>query len=322
MGSYAKSGVDIDRGNHFVERLKNLCPEIGGFSGLYPYGDQYLVASCDGVGTKLKLAFEMNQHETIGIDLVAMCVNDVITTGARPLFLLDYLASSRIDVDQAETILHGIIEGCKEAECILLGGETAEMPGFYQEKEYDMAGFAVGILPKKKLIDGKEIQEKDLLVGIVSTGVHSNGFSLVRKILKDSQTSLLEKIPQSDKTIGEILLTPTRIYVKTIFDILKNFKIKGLAHITGGGLLENVPRFLPEGKRAYICKNNWEVPPIFKWLQERGDIAEDEMYRVFNMGIGMVAALEEGDAHKLVASRKDCIVIGEIRNADVGVEWM
>lgn len=322
MSSYTKAGVDIDSGNEFVRRLKKLCPEIGGFSGLYPLGDQYLVASCDGVGTKLKLAFEMNQHSTVGIDLVAMCVNDVITTGAKPLFLLDYLASSKLDVEQSEELIQGVIKGCEEARCLLLGGETAEMPGFFEGKEYDIAGFTVGIVAKEDLIDGRDIVEGDLLVGFVSTGIHSNGFSLVRKILKDTGTSLRQKAPEAEMTLGEMLLTPTRIYVRTVFEVLEKFNIKGLAHITGGGLLENVPRFLPDGKVACINKSSWAVPSIFQWLQSAGNIDEDEMYRVFNMGIGLVAALEPEEACRLVASRQDCVLIGEVKNGEKGVQWV
>ncbi len=224
---YKKAGVDIDAGAELVKRLKLISPDIGGFSGLYPLGDQFLAASTDGVGTKLKLAFEADRHDTIGIDLVAMCVNDIIVSGARPLFFLDYFATSKLDVDRAEQVIRGIAEGCREADCALLGGETAEMPEFYHPKEYDLSGFAVGIVDKDKVVDGRQIVEGDKVIGIPSSGVHSNGYSLVRKILSEN--------PHPESLIDELLM-PTRIYVKLVLDLLKNHAIKGMAHITGGGL--------------------------------------------------------------------------------------
>lgn len=298
--SYKDAGVNIDAGSELVERLKKLCPDIGGFGGLFPLGDSYLVAGTDGVGTKLKLAFAENRHETIGIDLVAMCVNDIITTGAKPLFFLDYYASSKLDVDQAETVLKGVIDGCREAGCALLGGETAEMPGFYQSGEYDISGFCVGIVNKKQLIDGKSIVPGDILVGIPSTGLHSNGFSLVRKILE------VHPHPDFD------LLEPTKIYFNTLQNIQSTCCVKGIAHITGGGLMENIPRMFNEGLGAKIKKSAWNVPPVFRWLQERGNIAEQEMYRTFNMGIGMVIALSPNEAQKLIQKHNETIIIGEV----------
>lgn len=311
MLSYEEAGVDIESGDNLVERLKKFCPDIGGFGGLFPLGDDYLVAGADGVGTKLKLAFELNLHETIGIDLVAMCVNDVITTGAKPLFLLDYFATSKIDVDQAERVLRGVIEGCKEAECVLLGGETAEMPGFYNSGEYDIAGFAVGIVKKTDLIDGKTIREGDLLIGLPSSGLHSNGFSLVREVLKRSKTA-------PDPT----LLTPTRIYVREVFEILSQYKVKGMAHITGGGLIENIPRMLPPGLTAEVYKGSWDIPPVFDWLEKTGGIQKDEMYRTFNMGIGMVLALAPDVASLLCKQKKDCVPIGQIVSKQGGFAWI
>lgn len=321
MVSYSQAGVNIDHGNELVTRLKTMCPDIGGFSGLFPIGDDYLVASTDGVGTKLKLAFELNFHETIGIDLVAMCVNDIITTGASPLFLLDYFATSKLDVDKAEKVLQGVLQGCREAGCALLGGETAEMPGFFNGDEYDIAGFTVGIVKKDDLINGKSIQEGDLIVGIPSSGVHSNGYSLVRKIISDSQTSLHQRFGNSELSLGEELLKPTHIYVRNIQEILSQFKIKGLSHITGGGLTENVPRMLPDGIAACIHKNSWPIPPIFRWLQEQGNVDEEEMYRVFNMGIGMVMVLESSQALELCKQRKDCLLIGEAIQGGNTVIW-
>lgn len=312
MTSYKDSGVDINSGNHLVEWLKKTCPEIGGFGGLYPLNDDYLVAGTDGVGTKLKLAFQMNQHSTIGIDLVAMNVNDIITTGARPLFFLDYFASSKLDVQQAERVLEGILQGCQLAGCILLGGETAEMPGFYQSGEYDLAGFVVGIVPKKELIDGSLIQKGDALVGIHSSGIHSNGYSLVRKVLENAPHPLDQSFDQSQISLGEALLKPTTIYVKQIESIKKDFTIRGMAHITGEALPGNLPRMFPKGLGAQLDKKSWEVPSLFRWLQAQGRIAEDEMYQTFNMGIGMVLALSQEEAKALCQRDSSCQVIGQV----------
>lgn len=313
MLTYKQAGVDIEVGNAFVQRLKRLCPEIGGFSGLYPLGDQLLVASADGVGTKLRLACSQDQHDTVGIDLVAMGVNDILTTGARPLFFLDYFATSHLDVDQAERVVRGIVHGCKQAGCLLLGGETAEMPGFYAHGEYDLAGFAVGIVAKKELIDGRSIQPGDLLVGIASNGLHSNGFSLVRKILERIQPSAQQ---------WRDLLQPTCIYVSKVFSILERFVIKGMAHITGGGFIDNIPRMLPRGLAARIDRSSWQVPPLFRWLQNAGGVDEEEMFRTWNMGIGMVLAMQREHAQGLCREDAECCVIGEVILAQgVGVQW-
>lgn len=304
MATYKESGVDIEAGDELVERLKKRLPHLGGFAGLYPLGDSYLVAGTDGVGTKLKIAIANGQHATVGIDLVAMCVNDILTTGARPLFFLDYYASSKLNVEQAEEVIQGIIKGCDEAECVLLGGETAEMPGFYQEGEYDIAGFAVGIVAKEALIDGSRIAHGDALVGLYSSGLHSNGFSLVRKILGNDAS----------------LLTPTRIYVNAVQRIRKRYAIKGMAHITGGGLTENVPRMFPPGLAACIDRESWEVPEVFRRIQKIGCISDDEMYLTFNMGIGMVLAMDPRDAKALCGERDDCTVIGEVISGDT-ITW-
>lgn len=316
MQSYKEAGVDIDKGNELIKRLQKLCPTIGGFGGLYPLGEDYLVAGTDGVGTKLKLAFALDQHSTVGIDLVAMCVNDIITTGARPLFFLDYFATGKLDVDRGEAVLKGILQGCAEARCPLLGGETAEMPGFYQQGEYDLAGFAVGLVKKSNLIDGKSIRPGDLLVGVASSGLHSNGFSLVRKVLQDSSISLSDSLDQGQASLGELLLRPTKIYVELVDTLQQHYKLKGIAHITGGGLLENVPRMLPEGCAAVIRKNSWTLPYLFRWLQTEGEIEEEEMYRTFNMGIGLVMVLSAEEAAAVCRQYAECSVIGQVQAGD------
>jgi len=302
MLTYKDAGVDIDAGKELVNRLQKLNSGIGGFGSLYPFGDHYLVSGTDGVGTKLKLAFQFDRHDTVGIDLVAMCVNDILTTGAKPLFFLDYFATSNLDVDLAERVIRGIIEGCKEAETLLLGGETAEMPGMYKEKEYDLSGFAVGSVKKEELIDGSSIVKGDRLVGIASGGLHSNGFSLVRKLL------------ESDPGFAgpDELLRPTRIYVKTIEEMKKRASIKGIAHITGGGITENVPRMLPKGLSARIDRRSWEIPEVFHRIKASAKIEEEEMFKTFNMGIGLVAAVSQSDAESLLANHEDCRLIGEI----------
>jgi len=281
MTTYKQAGVDINKGNILVQKIKKLVPEIGGFSGLYPLDKRYyLSASTDGVGTKLKLAFLLNKHDTVGIDLVAMNVNDVICCGAKPLFFLDYYACSKLDLRIAEQVIKGINEGCKQAGCILLGGETAEMPGLYQEGEYDLAGFAVGIVEKDKVIDGRKIKPGDLIIGLPSSGLHSNGFSLVRKIFTENE--LLK--------YGRELLTPTKIYVREVMSLLHvtRYTLHGICHITGGGFFDNIPRILPKNCQAVVHKNSWQVPEIFRLIQRKGKIPEKEMFRVFNMGIGMV----------------------------------
>ena len=309
--TYEQAGVSIDKGNESVEKMKpfvkatfrkEVLTDLGGFGGLFAldkdkYEEPVLVSGTDGVGTKLKIAFAMNKHDSIGIDAVAMCVNDIVVTGAEPLFFLDYLAVGKLEPDQVTEIVKGIAEGCKMAGCALIGGETAEMPGFYPEGEYDVAGFAVGIVDKKKIIDGKNIEAGDVIIGLASSGLHSNGFSLARKVLFErgflQPDSYLEAMGAS---LGTLLMEPTRIYVKPILEILKTIQVKGIAHITGGGLTENVPRVLPEDVDAKIDTLSFPKPPIFDFIQKIGSIEEEEMYRVFNMGIGMVLIVSKEDA--------------------------
>ncbi len=301
---YKSSGVDIKKADVLIKGLKEkiqesfkpeVISEIGGFSGLFDissdnYRDSVLVSSTDGVGTKLKLAFLTNRHSTIGIDLVGMVVNDIIVTGARPLFMLDYFATGKINQSIASQVISGIVDGCKEALCSLIGGETAEMPGFYNDDEYDLAGFGVGIAQKGKIIDGSNIAKKNLIIGIDSSGPHSNGYSLLRKIFIESgkfdiYNTLLEGL---DRPLADVLMTPTKIYVKPILNLLKTFNINGMAHITGGGITENIPRILPERCKAIINASSWNIPPIFKLAKNYGDIDELEMFKTFNSGVGFV----------------------------------
>lgn len=300
--TYKDAGVDIDAGSELVRRIAKMAPGIGGFGGLFPLGDSYLVAGTDGVGTKLKLAFESGIHETIGIDLVAMSVNDIITSGAKPLFFLDYFATSHLDVDLAEKVIKGIVDGCQQSDCALLGGETAEMPDFYADGEYDLSGFAVGIVKKDSVIDGRDIAAGDVLIGLPSSGVHSNGFSLVRRVLTRSGLSLEHKLPGEDVTLGEALMAPTVIYVKQVLDLISKGGIKGIAHITGGGFTDNIPRVFPKGLGAVIHNNSWEVPSVFKWIQEAGRIEDAEMRRTFNMGIGMVLVVSKEASYRILES--------------------
>ncbi|GLT42614.1 hypothetical protein SLA2020_166050 [Shorea laevis] len=291
--TYKDAGVDIEAGTELVRRIAKMAPGIGGFGGLFPLGDSYLVAGTDGVGTKLKLAFETGIHETIGIDLVAMSVNDIVTSGAKPLFFLDYFATSHLDVDLAEKVIKGIVDGCQQSDCALLGGETAEMPDFYKDGEYDLSGFAVGIVKKDSVIDGRNIVTGDVLIGLPSSGVHSNGFSLVRRVLVQSGLSLKDRLPGKTITLGEALMAPTVIYVKQVLDLIRKGGVKGIAHITGGGFTDNIPRVFPKGLGAVIYKDSWEVPPVFKWIQQAGRIEDAEMRRTFNMGIGMVLIVSQ-----------------------------
>ncbi len=310
----------MDKADRLVDFIQKRAPAIGGFAGLFDLelngeGPCQLVASTDGVGTKLKIAFEINRHETVGIDLVAMCVNDLITCGAKPLFFLDYYAVGKLELQKSKRVLSGIIEGCRQGKMALLGGETAEMPGFYQPGEYDLAGFAVGIVEKKKVIDGKNIRPGDAIVALPSSGVHSNGFSLVRKIFTGS---LLNAYAQK-------LLTPTKIYVSDIEKLKKTLKQKrqeilGLAHITGGGLIENVPRILPKNCRASFNRNLWSVPSIFHEIQKRGKISDSDMWRTFNMGIGMAVVLRPEAVSAALQSFPGAFVAGEIRPGKTGVE--
>jgi phosphoribosylformylglycinamidine cyclo-ligase len=322
--TYHQSGVNIQKGNDLVKRIAKMAPGIGGFSGTLPWGDSYLVASTDGVGTKLNIAFEMDKHDTIGIDLVAMSVNDIVTTGAKPMFFLDYFATGHLDVQTAEKVVGGIVQGCHEAGCILLGGETAEMPGFYSPGHYDIAGFAVGAVDKGRVVCGDSIKKGDVLLGLPSSGLHSNGFSLVRKVLEVSETSLGDKTPWSAKTFGQELLTPTRIYVNDVLRLHEHIGIKGAAHITGGGMTENIPR-IPgldnKNKGVIINTNSWTTHDIFTWLQKKGDISDDEMRRVFNMGIGMVVIVDQHDVDDAIMLNKDIKVIGEVINLE-GVRYL
>lgn len=301
--NYKKAGVNIDAGEEAVGRIKKLArstlrPEVlegvGGFGGLFaPHlsglHEPVLVAGCDGVGTKLKLAFATGRHDTVGIDCVAMCVNDILVQGAEPLFFLDYLAVGRLEPAQVEEIVKGLVAGCKLAGCALLGGETAEMPGFYRVGEYDLAGFAVGLVDRKRVVDGSAISENDALIGLESSGLHSNGYSLARKVLLETASlKLADDQPLLKMSLADELLKPTIIYVKPVLQALEHFKIKGMAHITGGGLSDNLPRILPTGLAAEVDVQSWPVPPIFKMIADLGAINREEMYRVFNMGIGYV----------------------------------
>ena len=332
--TYKSAGVDIDAGNKFVDLIrpmvrKTFRPEvitdIGGFGGLFSfpagkYKDPVLVSSTDGVGTKLKVAFMVGKHDTVGIDLVAMCVNDVVVQGAEPLFLLDYLATGKLSLKISTQIIKGVAQGCKEAGCALIGGETAEMPSFYKEGEYDLAGFTVGVVERNKIIDGSSIRAGDQLIGIGSSGLHSNGYSLARKVFFERmRMKTKSKIPGLSRTIGEELLVPTRIYVNPILSLLKNFHIHGIAHITGGGITDNLPRIIPKGCKAEIRKNTWPVAPIFRIIQEGGNVPEEEMLRTFNNGIGMILAVPrteaEGVISRLQGLKEKAYRIGEIAKA-------
>ena len=310
--SYKAAGVDVTAGYKGVELMKKavqatytnaVISDIGGFGGLYEpqikeMEEPILVSGTDGVGTKLKLAFLMDKHDTIGEDCVAMCVNDVICTGASPMFFLDYMALGKNIPEKVATIVAGVAEGCKKANCSLIGGETAEMPGFYPVDEYDLAGFCVGIVDKKKIINNKTIEIGDKVIGLKSSGVHSNGFSLVRKVFDVNKENLNEYIESLGCTVGEALLEPTKIYVKPILKLIEQVKVKGISHITGGGFYENMPRMLRDGVALKINKNSYEIPPIFKLIAERGNIPERDMYNTFNMGIGMAVIVPENEVEK------------------------
>ncbi len=333
--SYKDAGVDIDAGNALVDRIKGAVkrtrrPEvmggIGGFGALCELPTKYkqpvLVSGTDGVGTKLRLALDMNKHDTIGIDLVAMCVNDLIVQGAEPLFFLDYYATGKLDVDTAADVVSGIAEGCVQAGCALIGGETAEMPGMYEGEDYDVAGFCVGVVEKEDVIDGTKVAAGDALIAVGSSGPHSNGYSLIRKILKVSGADKSEEL--AGRTIGEHLLEPTKIYIKSALKMIEKHDIHAISHITGGGFWENIPRVLPEGTKAVIDGNSWEWPVIFKWLQEKGNVDTHEMYRTFNCGVGLIVALPKDQADAAVALLKEegenAWVIGQIAQADANEE--
>lgn len=313
--TYREAGVNIDTGNQLVERIKDVTratkrPEvignIGGFGALCKIPTQYqnpvLVSGTDGVGTKLKLAIDTGYHDGVGIDLVAMCVNDLLVVGAEPLFFLDYYATSALDIDVAESVIKSIAAGCTQAGAALIGGETAEMPGMYQAGDYDLAGFCVGVAEENNIIDGSSINENDVILAIGSSGPHSNGYSLIRKILDVSKTDINSVL--ENKTLAEHLLTPTRIYIKPVLELIKQFDIHGLAHITGGGLTENLPRVLPDNVQANIDLNSWQLPTIFDWLQTKGNVDENEMLRTFNCGVGMAVILPESHAEKALSALK------------------
>ncbi|MGE5538916.1 MAG: phosphoribosylformylglycinamidine cyclo-ligase [Gemmatimonas sp.] len=327
-GSYRDAGVDIDAGNELVREIAPAAratarpgadAALGGFGALFDlkaagFRDALLVATTDGVGTKLKIAIDCRRHDTIGTDLVAMCVNDLVVQGAEPLFFLDYFATGKLAVEDGRTIVRGIAEACKEAGCALIGGETAEMPGMYAPGDYDLAGFAVGAVERDRLLTGKHVAPGDVLLGLASTGVHSNGYSLVRKIVADSKLSYDDPAPFANgKKLGEALLTPTRIYVKSCLAAIP-LGIKALAHITGGGLIENIPRVLPQGTKAVLDASHWTLPPVFRWLAKTGRIAPEEMARTFNCGLGMVAVV----AREHVSGVRDALANGGETVFEVG----
>ncbi len=325
--SYKDAGVDIDAGNALVERIKGVAKRtrrpgvmagLGGFGALFElptgYKEPVLVSGTDGVGTKLRLAMDLQQHDTIGIDLVAMCVNDLVVAGAEPLFFLDYYATGKLNVDVAADVVSGIGDGCELSGCALVGGETAEMPGMYEGDDYDLAGFCVGIAEKAELIDGSKVAEGDVLIGLASSGPHSNGYSLIRKILEVSGADLNDMV--GDQPLGKALLEPTRIYVKSLLRLIKESQVNAMSHITGGGLQENIPRVLPDDCKAVIDTKAWTFPPVFQWLQQQGNVAPYEMYRTFNCGVGMIIAVPADQQDKALSILKDAgenaFVVGHI----------
>lgn len=330
--TYKKAGVDIDAGKRLVDRIApvvrdthrpEVIPNPGGFGGLFaPRLDRYtnpvLVAGADGVGTKLSLAQQLDDHSTIGVDLVAMCANDVVVQGAEPLFFLDYFATGVLSVEQAQEVITGIAHGCKLAGAALIGGETAEMPGMYPPGEYDLAGFCVGLVERDRLIDGHRITEGDRVLGLASSGIHSNGYSLVNRIIETSRTSLDEKL--AGQTLGTLLLTPTRIYTQVVLQLVQTLQVHGLCHITGGGLVENVPRMIPDGLLAQIDTRTWERPEVFDWIQQAGAIEDAEMHRVFNCGMGMLVVVPKDQADAAMTlcreSGQPAEIIGEIMSSD------
>jgi len=313
--SYRDAGVNIDAGNEFVDKIKSsvastnrpgVMGSLGGFGGLFELPENYkqpvLVSGTDGVGTKLKLAIELNKHDTIGIDLVAMCVNDILVLGAEPLYFLDYYATGELNTEIAASVVEGIAEGCRQSNAALIGGETAEMPGMYGKGDYDLAGFCVGVVEKQQIIDGSKVKAGDAMVAIASSGPHSNGYSLVRKIIEVSSADIKADFSKDGKSLGDALLAPTRIYVKAIHQLLENFDIHAMAHITGGGLLENIPRVLPENAQAVVDTSSWQLPAVFQWLQENGNVEINEMYRTFNCGVGMVLIVSADDVDAIVTA--------------------
>ncbi|MDU3337442.1 phosphoribosylformylglycinamidine cyclo-ligase [Paraclostridium bifermentans] len=340
MLTYRASGVDIDEGNRAVNLIKdkikgtydkNVIGDLGNFSGLYSLKDfinmdePVLLSSTDGVGTKLKLAQMMDIHNTVGIDLVAMCVNDLICQGAKPLFFLDYIATGKLVPEKIDDIVSGIVEGCKLAECALIGGETAEMPGMYSEDDYDLAGFSVGIADKSKIISGQDVNSGNTLIGISSSGIHSNGYSFIRKIfLEEYKYELTDYIEELEMTLGEALLIPTKIYVKLVMDLIKKYELKAIAHITGGGVIENIPRVIPNGLGIDIEKNSWEKPAIFKMIEKFNAIDEVELHKSFNMGIGLAIVVDSDKAEEIVSylneSEKQAYIIGKVVDSHEGVK--
>ena len=337
--SYAEAGVDITAGYKAVELMKRhiaktvtsgVCSDVGGFGGLFELDTAgmerpVLVSGTDGVGTKLKIAFLLDKHDTVGIDCVAMCVNDIICSGAKPLFFLDYIACGKNVPEKIAEIVKGVADGCVKAGCALVGGETAEMPGFYPVDEYDLAGFSVGVVDKKNIIDNKTMREGDIIIALPSSGVHSNGFSLVRKIFDVENSDIKSPLPElGGKSIGDTLLTPTKIYVKPVLALLNEVKVKGISHITGGGFYENIPRSIPDGLGAKIQKKDIRILPIFDLLSKRGNISEHDMFNTYNMGVGMSIVVSEKDAQKsleiLKANGEDAYIIGEIVKSDKKVE--
>ena len=338
--SYEQAGVNLEAGYEVVRRIKKhvastervgVMGNIGAFGGMFDLSalnvkEPVLVSGTDGVGTKLKLAFAMDKHDTIGIDAVAMCVNDVLAQGAEPLYFLDYVAVGANEPAKIENIVAGVAEGCRQAGCALIGGETAEMPGMYTEGEYDIAGFTCGVVEKSKLIDGSKVKVGDVLVGIASSGVHSNGFSLVRKVVSDAGLDLHAVLPEleAERPLGEVLLTPTRIYVKQVLDVIRNCDVHGVAHITGGGFDENIPRILKEGQGIEVKEGSWEILPVFRMLEKYGKIAHREMFNIFNMGIGMVLAVDAAEADKAIEILKShgerASVIGRVTDNAGAVE--
>ncbi len=335
--SYKQAGVDITAGYKAVELMKShikrtmtdgVCSDIGGFGGLFKLGkvkNPVLVSGTDGVGTKLKLAFLMDKHNTVGIDCVAMCVNDVICSGAKPLFFLDYIAVGKNVPERVASIVEGVAEGCVQSGCALIGGETAEMPGFYPVDEYDLAGFAVGVVDRKKILDNSKMKEGDAIIAIPSTGVHSNGFSLVRKVFDIENADIKTPLEAlGGKSLGETLLTPTKIYVKPIMALIEKVKVKGISHITGGGFYENIPRSIPDGLGAKIDKSKVKILPIFDLIAKAGGISERDMFNTFNMGVGMCVIVDKKDAEKAVsilrANGESAYVMGEIVKSDLKIE--
>ncbi|MCO1334449.1 phosphoribosylformylglycinamidine cyclo-ligase [Microbulbifer sp. OS29] len=333
--SYKDAGVDIDAGNALVERIKHVAkrtsrPEVmgglGGFGALCElpsgYKEPVLVSGTDGVGTKLRLAMDLGIHDSIGIDLVAMCVNDLIVAGAEPLFFLDYYATGKLNVDIAAEVVTGIGKGCELAGCALVGGETAEMPGMYEGDDYDLAGFCTGVVEKSEIIDGSKVKSGDVLIGLASSGPHSNGYSLIRKVLEVRSADLQQDI--GGETLAKALMAPTRIYVKNLLQLMKTCQVNALSHITGGGLLENLPRVLPEGCSARIDVNSWEMPAVFSWLRDAGNIDSHEMYRTFNCGVGMVICVPAEQAETALSTLKqlgeDAFIVGSIETAREGSE--